>query len=458
MDKWLAMTVPILGCSLGCLGTSFLSIILIFAILASLASCAGQVLVSGVKGVLGISSSSTTLQATSAPILALDAIALASHIKGPTLQNYDLFDPFMKSVISYWHSACPGSNPGSVCDDASNGGLQCVLFVTGAFSLAGISLPYHPDAHNFWPMYQNKDVQSNWTEIPVGTGLPQMGDIVVWRSWSYDAKQQARVQGAGHVAIVVAVIPPKGNTPGKAYLAAANIIDADKLPTVREVLDQDAGGGLINMLNDATLNARVGEMTIFPDLSVKDDKNLEDVYTHPTSSGSVVDGYIRYISPTSGSGKGYTVTGPPTISADLINQVLASYNSPAAGQGQALYDLGVQYGIDPVFALAFFMHESQFGTTGEARYTLSLGNERCIPDRPCIDQDRGGYAKMNSWADGFEHWYQLIKNLYVGQWHLSTVEQIVPVYAPSSDNNNVAAYIQSVEKAVDAWRGGKVQV
>src|ERR1700686_4399711 len=72
----------------------------------------------------------------------------------------------------------------------------------------------------------------------------------------------------------------------------------------------------------------------------------------------------------------YSVLGSPTVSAAFINQVLAANHSPAAGKGQALFDDGVNYGIDPVFALAFFMHESSFGTTGIARTTLSLGNER----------------------------------------------------------------------------------
>lgn len=150
----------------------------------------------------------------------------------------------------------------------------------------------------------------------------------------------------------------------------------------------------------------------------------------------------------------YSVLGKPTISAAFINQVLASYHSPAAGLGQDLYDRGVKYGIDPVYALAFFMHESLFGTTGEARVTLSLGNERCIPDRPCIDQDRGGYAKMNSWQDGFEHWYQLIRNLYVAQWGRVTVDQIIPKYAPNSDGNNEAQYIATLKHEVDTWRAG----
>jgi hypothetical protein len=153
----------------------------------------------------------------------------------------------------------------------------------------------------------------------------------------------------------------------------------------------------------------------------------------------------------------YAVLGKPTITADFINQVLASYNSPAAGKGQDMYDLGVKYGIDPVFALAFFMHESLFGTTGEARATLSLGNLRCIPTRPCIDQNRGGYAQMNSWVDGFEQWYKLIRNLYIAQWGLVTVDKIIPTYAPNSDHNNETEYIASLKHEIDSWHAGIIR-
>ena len=150
----------------------------------------------------------------------------------------------------------------------------------------------------------------------------------------------------------------------------------------------------------------------------------------------------------------YTVLGKPTISANFINQVLAYYHSPAAGKGQTMYNLGVKYGIDPVFALAFFMHESLFGTTGEARATLSLGNSRCIPTRPCIDQNRGGYAKMYSWEDGFDQFYKLIRNLYVAQWGLVTIDQIIPTYAPNSDGNNEREYIATLKHEIDTWHAG----
>lgn len=150
----------------------------------------------------------------------------------------------------------------------------------------------------------------------------------------------------------------------------------------------------------------------------------------------------------------YEVVGSPTISADFINQVLDFYGSPASGKGQALYDFGVQYDIDPVYALAFFMHESSFGTTGVARVTRSLGNIRATPGYDSYD----GYRKYKTWEAGFEDWYKLIKKQYVQKWELSTVDLIVPVYAPSADHNDVDAYIQFVKSAVDGWRLGEVQV
>ena len=152
-----------------------------------------------------------------------------------------------------------------------------------------------------------------------------------------------------------------------------------------------------------------------------------------------------------GQPSSYSVLGPPTISAAFIDQILAANNSPAAGSGQAIYTDGVKYGIDPVFALAFFMHESSFGTAGIAQLTLSPGNLRCIPSADCLS----GYAAFPSWSAGFDAWYQLIRNLYVNSWGLTTIDQIIPRYAPPTDNNNDSAYISAVESSIDAWRGNQ---
>lgn len=146
------------------------------------------------------------------------------------------------------------------------------------------------------------------------------------------------------------------------------------------------------------------------------------------------------------------ITGSPSLSAAFINQVLAAAHSPASGTGQALYDLSSQYGIDDAIALAFFKHESSFGTTGVARFTRSLGNIRCTPGYQCLY----GFRAYGSWQAGYEDWYKLIRNLYINTWHLATLQQIVPVYAPSSDGNSPQDYISSVLSDVARWQGGKI--
>jgi hypothetical protein len=78
-------------------------------------------------------------------------------------------------------------------------------------------------------------------------------------------------------------------------------------------------------------------------------------------------------SPSSQHEQSYAVLGPPSVEASFINRVLSAYRSPAAGLGQVLYDDGVSTGIDPVYALAFFMHESSFGTTGGSTQNARVG-------------------------------------------------------------------------------------
>jgi hypothetical protein len=149
----------------------------------------------------------------------------------------------------------------------------------------------------------------------------------------------------------------------------------------------------------------------------------------------------------------YSVVGKPSLTVDFMNRVLAYYHSPAAGKAQALYNDGLKYGIDPAYALAFFMHESLFGTTGVARVTLSLSNMRCVPEYRCL-QENGGYAIFNTWEQSFEAWFKLIRNLYVGYWGRVTVDQIIPKYAPNSDGNNEAGYIAILKHTIDTWHAG----
>lgn len=153
---------------------------------------------------------------------------------------------------------------------------------------------------------------------------------------------------------------------------------------------------------------------------------------------------------------GFAVQTPPTISVEQIERVLAEYNSPARGYGQAFYDYGQQYNINPAIALAFFIHESGAGSNpawagrkADGTYTHNVGNIICTEGWRCY----GRFRDYDTWEQGIEDWYKLISGLYIGEWKLTTVEAIIPRYAPAADNNDEGAYIQSVKNLVESWKG-----
>ncbi len=161
----------------------------------------------------------------------------------------------------------------------------------------------------------------------------------------------------------------------------------------------------------------------------------------------------------------HNIAGSPTVSVKQIDHILSSYNSPMAGSGQKIHELGLKYGIDPVYALAFWFHESRFGTLGWAARTKNPGNIR--------GSGRGGWTYFNEWDDGMEAWFRLIRKSYINgglnftnpegftcspSKPCNTLEKILPVYAPSSDGNDVKRYIASVSTQVDKWRTTKVSL
>jgi hypothetical protein len=146
---------------------------------------------------------------------------------------------------------------------------------------------------------------------------------------------------------------------------------------------------------------------------------------------------------------GTSVVGGPSLSPDFINQTLASASSPAAGTGQALYDLSMQYHIDDAYALAVFQKESSFGKYGAGFENHALGNIVCAGYPTC----NGRFRWYASWQDGYQDFYQLISREYVARG-LSTVETITPVYAPSSENDT-GLYIQQVRQSMFLFRSAQ---
>nr|PZN27420.1 MAG: hypothetical protein DIU80_12075 [Chloroflexota bacterium] len=149
-----------------------------------------------------------------------------------------------------------------------------------------------------------------------------------------------------------------------------------------------------------------------------------------------------------------SLIGPPTITAEQIDAILAQYGSPAAGTGRVWVELGIRYNIDPAYALAFFIHESSAGTNPawagikpDGTTTHNVGNIICAGYPTCFNR----FRDYPNWEAGIEDWYKLISVEYINGRGVHTVEQIIPIYAPSFENN-VPAYINAVNNLVHTWR------
>ena len=150
-----------------------------------------------------------------------------------------------------------------------------------------------------------------------------------------------------------------------------------------------------------------------------------------------------------------TFVAAPRISAAQFARVLFRAGSPVAGQAQQLYQIIVGFGLDPAVALAFFGHESQYGTAG---LCLSLDLKNWGMVRTAFDARRGTqvltplFFKFASWELGLTDWCERMLRRYVEGKGLATVARALPVYAPSSDGNAPAAYAAAVAALVAAWQ------
>jgi hypothetical protein len=148
----------------------------------------------------------------------------------------------------------------------------------------------------------------------------------------------------------------------------------------------------------------------------------------------------------------YRLLSPPSLKPSQIDDILRSYQSPATGTGHVWYRLGMQYDIDPAFALVFFVHESTAGTHAnwvghkpDGTTTHNIGNIICAGYETCYN----GFRDYPTWEAGIEDWYRLMADEYIEQRGLHTIADVIPVYAPP---RATSGYIGSLEYMVDAWR------
>ncbi|MCS7257456.1 MAG: N-acetylmuramoyl-L-alanine amidase, partial [Thermomicrobium sp.] len=160
----------------------------------------------------------------------------------------------------------------------------------------------------------------------------------------------------------------------------------------------------------------------------------------------------------------------PRIDADRFAAFLAATGSPAASEAHACWAAVAAEGVDPLFALAVFWHESRCGTAGvvaahDLRNPGATRSSRTGVGEPVPVPGRGQFWRYPTWTEGFRDLARRLTDpgyVYRRQG-AATVERILPLWAPASDGNDPAAYVAAVrafvaQHAVDPVPGVPLRV
>lgn len=169
--------------------------------------------------------------------------------------------------------------------------------------------------------------------------------------------------------------------------------------------------------------------------------------------------YSRVRRPSDSPKSGLTIAvSEPRISRVEFTRVLASVSSPATPWSCELYSALLDEHVDPAVALAFFYHESQCGNLGICHDydTKNWGNVRAPADASLGEvvaiPGRGNFAKYPTWVNGLRDWCLRMKGPTYAGCGLTTVEAVLPKYAPAGDGNSPAEYINAVRGLVAQWQ------
>lgn len=151
-----------------------------------------------------------------------------------------------------------------------------------------------------------------------------------------------------------------------------------------------------------------------------------------------------------------TLIAAPRISAPLFGAILARNHSPAAPEAAELALIPDGYGLDRAIALAFFRHESSYGTQGVATHTRGWGNLRpaswqARSSGVYVSPTSGRFAAYTTWANSLHDWCELLRRFYIPAG-LTTVRTVTPRYAPSADHNDPVRYAADVVATVLRWQ------
>ena len=147
------------------------------------------------------------------------------------------------------------------------------------------------------------------------------------------------------------------------------------------------------------------------------------------------------------------VTGPATVTVQTVQAITAG--TPLAPFAQQIVDFGAQSTINPAFALAIWTHESSLDTAGASVANNNPGNLVCAAAQhpPALPTCNGRWAVYPDLSAAIADWYRYIHDRYVQQG-LTTVETLLPVYAPPTENDT-QAYITQVVRLMQQWGAGQ---
>ncbi|MFH1455419.1 MAG: hypothetical protein ABIF40_00535 [archaeon] len=146
------------------------------------------------------------------------------------------------------------------------------------------------------------------------------------------------------------------------------------------------------------------------------------------------------------------------LSVDEIENVLSRQDSPMKGQGKHILDCAKKYDVRPEVFLAFAQMDSSMGTAGVGARNYNPTNIRPSSNsknpwacEDVTDSRNGKFCNYGLWERGIEAWFQLIKGMHLEK-DRTTVEEILPSFAPSSENDT-KGYISFVVDYMDGLNG-----
>jgi hypothetical protein len=134
-----------------------------------------------------------------------------------------------------------------------------------------------------------------------------------------------------------------------------------------------------------------------------------------------------------------------TASPTMVDAILGRVNSPLAGQGPFICEQGRRRGIDPLLLVAMAIYFDERVPLSAAAH--NPGRIRATGSQPAID----GYRIFPTWRAGVAAWFALIGDLYARRWGLTTLDQMLPVYASGSGRRGVETALNSLRAMIGAW-------